>query len=337
MSYTRKVAYNTFIQVFGKIVVTVFAIISVNILTRYLGVEGYGRYTIIFAYVGFWNIFTDFGILTILTRELAQNENEKAKIFNNTLTFRIFMSFCIILLSIIIARFLNYDLAIKNGIIIMSIAFFFQTLNMTFISMFQNSYQMYKGVITDIVGKLIILIGIIYAVKASENLMFIVATYIVGNIINIILSYLYANNIIKVRLEFDYALWKKLFLEALPIGLMGVFGYLYFKSDALILSLMKGNYDVGIYGPTYKIFEILIVLPAFLIGAAFPAINNFFVNDKVRFQKIIQKIFNFLISVSIPMGLAGIILARPILIFISGGGEFIQNNIFWHNFAFSGI
>ncbi len=337
MSYTKKVANNTISQVVGRIISTIFSIISVNLLTRYLGVEGYGRYTVIFAYVGFWTVLTDFGILTILNRELAQNETEKEKILNNIWTFRIILSVVVILVAILISQFLNYDATVKNGIIIISVAFFLQTLNMTFISFFQNQFQIYKGVIADLAGKALTLILLVLAVSLKANFNLLLTSYILGNLINIYLSYLFANALIRVRLAYNITIWKKILIESVPIGLMGVFGYCYFKSDILILSLMKGSYDVGIYGPTYKIFEILITVPSFLVGASFPVISFLYKTDRDRCQKVIQKIFSILLFVSIPLGISGIILAKPILIFLSGGGEFIASNIFYQNWAFSGI
>ncbi|PIX31033.1 hypothetical protein COZ61_01925, partial [Candidatus Berkelbacteria bacterium CG_4_8_14_3_um_filter_33_6] len=337
MSYTKKVAYNTFIQVIGRIIATIFSIIAVNLLTRYLGVEGYGRYTIIFAYVGFWTILTDFGILTILNRELAQNQQEKEKILDNVWTLRIILSILVILLSVVISRFLGYDIETKNGIAIMSLAFLLQTLNMTFVSVFQNSFQMYKGVITDAIGKAIILGLIILTVNLKASFYILITAYVIGNLFNIYLSYLYANALVKVHLAFDFRVWKKILSESVPIGLMGVFGYFYFKSDVLLLSFMKDSYDVGIYGPTYKIFEILITVPSFLVGAAFPVIGWLYKTDKDRCQRVIQKIFSILLSISIPLGISGIILAKPILVFLSGGGEFIAENVFYQTWAFSGI
>jgi len=208
MSYTKKVAYNTFIQVIGRIIATIFSIIAVNLLTRYLGVEGYGRYTIIFAYVGFWTILTDFGILTILNRELAQNQQEKEKILDNVWTLRIILSILVILLSVVISRFLGYDIETKNGIAIMSLAFLLQTLNMTFVSVFQNSFQMYKGVITDAIGKAIILGLIILTVNLKASFYILITAYVIGNLFNIYFSYLYANALVKVHLAFYFRVWK---------------------------------------------------------------------------------------------------------------------------------
>lgn len=337
MSYTKKVAHNTFAQVIGRIISTTFSIISVNLLTRYLGVEGYGQYTVIFAYVGFWSVITDFGILTILNRELAQNESEKEKILDNVWTFRILLSIVVIAIAITTSRFLNYDIIVKNGIAIISLAFFLQTLNMTFVSVFQNSFQMYKGVLTDVIGKALILILIIVAVSLKANFYLLITSYILGNLVNVYLSYLFANALVRVRLAFDFTFWKRILVESAPIGLMGIFGYFYFKSDILILSLMKGSYDVGIYGPTYKIFEILITMPSFLVGASFPVIGLLYKTDRDRCQKVVQKIFSILLSISIPLGISGIVLAKPILIFLSGGGEFVANNVFYQGWAFSGI
>ena len=60
MSLTRGVAYNTTIQIVGKVITTIISLFIVAALTRYLGVAGFGQYTTIFAYTGF------FGVLAVL-------------------------------------------------------------------------------------------------------------------------------------------------------------------------------------------------------------------------------------------------------------------------------
>ena len=51
MSLTKKIALNTAIHTIGKFGASFIGIFVVAILTRYLGVEGYGAYTTIFAYL----------------------------------------------------------------------------------------------------------------------------------------------------------------------------------------------------------------------------------------------------------------------------------------------
>ena len=50
MSLTSRVAYNTIIQIIGKVLTTLISLVLIVALARYLGVWGFGQYTIIFAF-----------------------------------------------------------------------------------------------------------------------------------------------------------------------------------------------------------------------------------------------------------------------------------------------
>ena len=51
MSFTRKIAWNTAVQFGAKLAGLAVGLVTIGFLTRYLGVEGYGEYTTIIAFV----------------------------------------------------------------------------------------------------------------------------------------------------------------------------------------------------------------------------------------------------------------------------------------------
>ena len=61
-NYTKKIALNTLVQVVGKIITTVISVVMLAYLARYLGVSGYGDYTTVFAFLGFFAIIADMGV-----------------------------------------------------------------------------------------------------------------------------------------------------------------------------------------------------------------------------------------------------------------------------------
>ena len=72
MSLTRRVAYNTVVQVVGKVLTTLISLVLIAALTRYLGVSGYGSYTTIFAYIQFFAVLADFGFFWFFLREISK-------------------------------------------------------------------------------------------------------------------------------------------------------------------------------------------------------------------------------------------------------------------------
>lgn len=332
--YTKKVASNTLVQIIGKVITTATSLILITALTRYLGVAGYGEFTTIFSYVSFFAVFADLGFFSIMVREISKPHSETQKIVNNIMTVRSILGIVVFLLCFIIALFLPaYNDTIKYGIGIIAFGWFWTTVNSTYVGVFQAKHQMYKATLTDIIGRLIILGLVLFFIQQGYSLLAIVWAYAIGNLVNFIGSVILGWNIVPFRFAFDYALWKKMFAEALPMGVVLLFGIIYLRIDSVMLSLMKTQTDVGIYGAPYKILEILALIPGIFMGNVFPIITRYYNENDDRLYAALQKSFDFLVTIALPLVAGTFLLATPIIGFIAGG-EFQTtttiNNIFGH-------
>jgi O-antigen/teichoic acid export membrane protein len=318
MSYTKKIAYNTIVQYIGKIAGTAISLVLIAALTRYLGVSGYGQYTTVFAYVAFWSVLADFGFFWVLVREISKPETDLEEITNNILTLRTIMGFIVFLAGYIIAQFLHYDAIIKLGIGTIGFAWFWQTLNSTLVGVFQSKLRMDKAVITEVVGKAVILAIALLMIRANLGLTYIFIAYMAGNLVNFLLSALLANQYLHLKMRFNFKMWKDISIMAFPIGISLILNLIYFRIDTVILSLLKGNFDVGIYGAPYKILEILIMLPTLFMGAVFPVLTKYYAEKSEKLNGAIQKAFDFLIILAFPVVFGVFVLAKPIIGFVAG-------------------
>jgi O-antigen/teichoic acid export membrane protein len=98
----------------------------------------------------------------------------------------------------------------------------------------------------------------------------------------------------------------------------------YFRLNAIILSLMKGEEAFGIFGIGYKILENLIYFPAMFVGLVMPILSQAAKNDMVRFSEVMQKAFNALIIVLVPM-VAFTLLLSDKIVYTIGGKNFPQS------------
>jgi len=332
MSLTRKVALNTIFQIVGKIIVTGLSLVVIGFLTRYLGVEGYGAYTTIFAYVSFWAVLADFGFFWVLVRELSKPGADQSKVFDNVITLKFLFGLVVFVLCSIIGFFIpQYSWTIKMGIAIISASWFWMSLNGTYVGFFQSRLEMYKSVISEIVGRLLIFGGVLWLIRLGSNLEGILAVYIIGNFGNFLLSFIFGSYYIKFRPAFDWYYWKIILSESLPLALLSFIGLIHFKIDTIILSLMKGVTDVGIYGVPYKILEIIILLPAIFMGNVFPILTKYYHDHDKRLAGSIQKAFDFLIILAFPIVTGLIILAKPIINFIAGADYLVASTVSFAN------
>lgn len=322
MSLTRKVAYNTIIQVIGKVITTLISLVLVAALTRYLGVAGYGQYTTIFAYVAFFGVLADFGFFWILVREIAKPNADVNRATSNVLTLRIVIGIIFYGLAALVALFIPQYADFRAGIAVTALASLFLALNSTYIGVFQNKLRMDKAALTDVIGRAIILCLTLYLIKLGLGLNAILWAYAIGNIINFFMSAILGQVYVNFRLTFDFPYWKELFWQALPMGIVLILSVIYFKIDTVMLSLLKTSTDVGIYGPPYKVLEIVLLLPVMFMGNVFPIITKYLYDKDERLTHALQKSFDFLIILGFPI-IMGVIFTAPRIIKIVAGSEFL--------------
>ncbi|MFH1909704.1 MAG: flippase [bacterium] len=326
MSYTRKVAFNTIAQFAGKIIGIGIALVTIGILFRFLGVEGAGKYTTVFAFTSFFALFADIGLGWTMLRELSV-EKDQNKVFQNIFTMRLILGIFIYAVAALVIWLFAYTPDVKMSVGILSIAWFFQSLTSNAVQIYLNKYRMDIAVLAEVVGKACILLVVYLISIHGGSLMSVMGAYLAGCFVNFVIVWSLAGKFVKTGLAFDFVYWRYALRQALPIGITLVFGYVYYKVDSLMLSWIQGMTDVGIYGAPYKLLEVLQMFPALFLGSAFSLVTRYVANKDERLNSAFQKQFDFLSLIAVPIVIGTFILALPIITFITGsGGEFTTSS-----------
>lgn len=321
----RRVAFNTIVQFVGRIAGAIIAIILTRMIANYLGVAGYGQYTTIFAYITFFGAIADFGFFWYLVREVARDKENAERITANVVTLRLLFGLLVLVIGAVIAFSIpRYDDVVRLGIVLLAASMLWVTLSNTLIGVFQANEEMGYPVINEIIGRLTTLILTWWAVRSGANIIVIVYAALTGSFIIFFLNYILARRYVRLRLGFDFHLWRQIMRENTALGINVLLGIIYFKIDAVILSALKPSIDVGIYGAPYKVLEILLAFPAMFMGAVFPGLAKIIDKDKERTAVVLQKAFD-LLSIAGWGVLAGCFsLAGGIIAFVTRGeGDFL--------------
>lgn len=322
MSLTRKIAHNTIIQIIGKVISVAIGLTVASMLFRYLGREGYGNYTTVIVFLQFFGILVDMGLYIILIKKISEPGTDVNSLVSNVFTLRLISAIVFLGFAPILVLFFPYPLIIKTGVAIASLSFLFITLNQVLQGVFQKNLKMEKVTISEIVGRLVLLGGTFLAIHLDLGLLTILIAVVGGSLANFFFTFFWAKKLVLINLKFDLAVWKQIAKEALPIALAIFFNLVYFKADTLFLSLLKSQSDVGIYGASYKILEVLITVPAMFAGLAMPVLTAAFARKNLEsFRRVLNKAFDFLVMVAVPMAVGTYFTAKPMMLFI-GGREF---------------
>jgi len=318
MSLTKKVAFNTIIQIIAKVITTITSLFLIAALTRYLGVSGFGQYTTIFAYLSFFGVLADFGFFWILVREISNPENDIDYVTSNILTLRTIVGIIVFGASFIVSLAISQYKGLEAGIGIAALSMLFLALNSTYVGVFQNKLRMDKAAITDVLGRFIILGLTLYLIRYGFGLSAILWAYALGNLVNLLASAFLGRVYVKFKPIFDLKYWKKIFFETWPMAVVLILNLIYFRVDTFMLSIMKTSTDVGIYGPPYKVLEMLSLIPTMFMGNVFPIISRYIYAKDERLSSALQKAFDFLLITAMPSLIIIIAIAKPIIQIVAG-------------------
>lgn len=322
-NYSRKVASNTIVQLVGRGISTFLSFYIVAILARRLGVEGFGSYSIVFAYLGLFSVIADFGFFYLLVRKLSTGDNNSTEIASNLIAMRTIAALVIFALSIGIVQFFPYPTLVKHAIELATIFFVMISVQNTLFGIFQAHYQMRWAVLGDISSRVVTLIVLYSLPNATTHLMLIITAYLIGNAIATLILICRARRLVPFTFGLNFKMWQEIIKESIPFGLAIIFSYLYFKVDALILSIMKGPYDVGIYAPSVKILEVVLILPSMFIATILPIYSRYIAQKDPRLQETIQKTFD-LLALAMAGVVGGIYALSPQIVRLIAGDAFVH-------------
>jgi O-antigen/teichoic acid export membrane protein len=320
MTLSAQVAYNTIVQVIGKAIATVLGLAAIAIMARYLREIGFGQYTTIITFLSFFGIIADFGLTLVTSQMISRPESNQTVLLNNLFSLRLVSAIIFLGLAPLIVLFFPYEPIIKLGVAIAALSFFFTALNQILVGFFQKNLTMTVVSVAEVVSRIILFIGIIITAYLNLGLMSIMISTVISSLVSFIMHYWFSRRFIKIGWQIDLAVWREIIKKSWPLGLTIFFNLIYLRADIFILSLLKSQADVGIYGATYKVIDVLTTLPFMFAGLILPILTaEWACQNLKKFNLVLQKSFDAMIMIAIPLIIGAQLTARPLMILIAGG------------------
>jgi O-antigen/teichoic acid export membrane protein len=320
MNLAARIAHNSIISAISRVISLALALVTTGIITRYLGTSGYGAYTTVIAFYFLITAVSDFGVNQILTREISRPHAKEKQIVANVLGMRLASVVGISLIGSLGVFLLPYSPEIRNGIWLMFVALVISSFSQVLNSVFQKRLVMNRLAWRELISRFVQL-GVTYlAVKYDWGVIGILLAMIASLFFVMLASWELALKYIRLRLSFDWAYWKYFLWESAPLGIAAFVNFLYFKADAIMLSLLQNSHDVGIYGAAYKVLESLIYFPNMFMGLVIPVFSYNIFHRPEHFLNVASKTIKAVWVVTIPLVIYLLFLSRETIRVIAGAG-----------------
>lgn len=321
MVLARKIAYNVVLNSLLKVTSTVvLSLLSIRLMTGYLGQDGFGKYATILAFFAFFTAISDLGLGSVTAREISREGADEGKILGNVIALRLSSSLLLLIVAPLVTYFFNYSREVEIGILVAAMAAAFSTLSFVLNAIFQKNLAMDRVAIVEFLGKLLQVGLIVLIVHKDWGFLPIACTLIVSLSFNALMALLLSKRYTSFHLHFDMSYWKEFLYSSLPMGATAIITFTYLKMDTILLSVLQSSSHVGIYNVAYKIVENLIFFPAMLAGLILPLLSRFIFTQRERFVEIADKTFKVFVIAIVPIVTGTWFLAPDIITIVSGTG-----------------
>lgn len=316
-SESNKIASNTLVQIAGRIIVLGLSLITLKLITNYLGPQGAGFYNTVITYFSFVLVIAEFGVFSVAVREASKNPDRARRLFANVFTIRLISALTFTALALITTFLTNYPREIKLGILIASLFPVFNLLASVYDMLFQYKLEMQKVVGAEVIAKILAVTAVAVVAKFELGYYLIVATVPFAVAAAFALKALISRKELPFRLAWDKHILMDIVRMALPVGLFYIFNNLYFRINILILFYFKGPVDVGIYFVANRVLETTLFGGLFLSASLKPLLSSSIFSDRPRAEKAVSHAVNFLVFMSLSITIMCVAFSREIILFLS--------------------
>jgi len=307
------IASNTLAQLVAKFISAGLTFLTTALIIRLSGTSIFGDLTksLVLIAIGFTVI--DFGLNAITVRSLGRGHNQ-ARSFTELLFARLVLSALVVLVLNLLVQLLpgGYTVEIKSVFWLGSLSILFQGIYTSCNAIFQFQENYWRSALATISGTLVGTGLTYYFILTSPTLANFLLAQTVGYLLMAALSlYLLKTHFSLVRLSALVPLIR----AAAPLGVILLASVAASKLDTIILGIYRTSSEVGEYGFAYRIFDVILVFPAFLMNAVYPRLVK---QDPAHSARLIRQISRFMLTIGVFSAIA-LYFASPLIHFIRPG------------------
>lgn len=317
---SRRVTHNTLFLYGSEAAARFFSWILLAYLTRrWTDVATYGQYALAVNWVSILAIFSDLGLNVLVVREVAHRRDMSLHYLRYVIAIRGAFSLLFWAGLIGLSFLLGYEPVLKMGIAVMGLRILLDSIAGGYIYLFQSHELMGFYAFSNILSAAVRLLGIVAVVEAGGGVVGACAVWTLASAVALLAllakgtSLGWKPDFSKLRLPEAATILR----QSLPLATFGSLQMLYYRVDALILKSLSGNEAVGFYDLAAKIIFVILAFSQIFGTAVFPVFSSVR-DDAQAFGRMAARSLKFLLFLGLPATVGGMLLAKPIILMVSG-------------------
>jgi len=312
----------SFLRTGGYVAGLLLALASTPLLFRHLGVAEFGRYTTVLSLITLAAGFSEGGINSIALREWATRApGERQRLMANLLGMRIVLSIAAVAGALLFGVLAGYDSVLMAATAVAGVGLIAQTAQSLLASPLQAELRFGWATIADLLRQVTLVAFLVGLIVAGAGVVPLVAAQVPAALAALVLTVVLVRSDVPLRPRLDRREWGPLLRHAFPYALAIAVNIAYFRIGILFMSITASEDETGYFATSFRILEVVVIVPPVLMAAAFPILSRAARDDADRFSYATRRVF----EVALLVGGAAVVileLGSQLAIDVLAGPEF---------------
>lgn len=319
MSLWSRIFKNTIALAIPNILNPFVSFALVLVISRYMGVEGLGGYSLVFSYIGIFKTLASLGLADLIAREVARRPEEMDEYLLNSISLGVAASIISMLSMDALIAAMGYDAVIVEASVIYSLSIVASTAIYYFDAVFRAAEKSHYIALTYTPENLVRVAVCVALILSGYGLVALFAAMLATRVLALVLMAIYYVREFGVpRWRFRPEIWSHLLRQAPTFTSIVIFSTIHLSLDTIMLSKLKGVDSVGIYSAAHRLLDICKTVPVAFSAALLPFFAKAAIEGKDSLKALCVSSLRYLILALLPVAVGTLFIADRIILSIYG-------------------
>ncbi len=284
-------------------------------IARILGPEAYGKINVARSLILYFLMFVSAGLDFYGIREGSRIPSELKNLIERIVGLRFILSVITIALLLLLIQFFPKDILTRKLLL-----YYGGMIILTSISLewyFQSTERMGLSSSGRLIGELIFISIILFVVNSPEKIIWIPVARVLGTLLQQLFYWIITvKELGSIYLRGNLPLWISMLKISLPMGFGFIMVQIYYYLDSIMLGVLAGYEQVGIYAASYKLLTAIILVTSMLNKAIYPQLSKLYKSSVAQMSHLLQDSMQYMLIVTIWLIFHGFIFASQGIILL---------------------
>jgi len=300
------------------------------LMLRILGPEDVGKYTVAIVLMGYFEIFTNFGLNALIVREVSRDRDVSGRYLADAIAVR--LGLCLVATPVAGAVVLLGHAWLKlgdQGIIafaLLALALVPGNVSAALTALFNAWERIEVPAIVSVGTNLARVTLSTAALLMGGGIVGLAAVALLLNGVTVVALVIVTRRALRVRLSGPVPRDLPAMLgESLPLLVNHILVTVFFRIDVLMLQVFRGSETVGYYSTAYKWLDGFLIVPSTFTFAVYPALSRYAQQAGDGLRTAYEVSARILLTLGVPIAVAIAALSGDLILLLGGSAYYPQS------------